>query len=172
MIGEIVKMRADLERLKSAFGNALKVGPIAEVDPIKGYRIDLGVGSDGAPFLSPWMPHPENGGQSSTWMPLSKGQIVGILSPNGDLTQGLLLRGGFSDENAQPSEDLTANLLRAFGVELSIKDGQLTIKGKVKIEGDFEAVGSKFEHNGVNVGHDHKHEKVTAGGDISGKPTG
>jgi phage baseplate assembly protein gpV len=172
MFDELISQRLDIERLKSAFGNMLKIGPVAAVDAKKGYRIDLGVGSDGAPFLSPWMPHPENGGQSSTWMPLSVGQIVGILSPNGDLTQGLLLRGGFSDENAQPSEDLTANLLQAFGVEISMKDGQLVIKGNVKIEGDFEAVGGKFEHNGVNVGFDHKHKDVTAGGDISGKPTG
>eukprot|EP00903_Cladosiphon_okamuranus_P001615 g1613.t1 len=71
-------------------------------------------------------------------------EVVGILSPNGDMGRGVLLRGGFTDQNQPPSDDLAANVLKALGVTITIKDGQVTIeadviiKGDVKIEGDTE----------------------------------
>ncbi|MCF1502911.1 baseplate assembly protein [Afifella sp. H1R] len=127
MTSQLAQTIIDLEILKTSFGNALKVGPVEEVDAVKGYRLNLGTGSDGKPFLSPWYPHPESGGQSASWMPLSKGQIVGVINPTGDPRQGVLLRGGFSDQNPPPSADLAANILKAFGITVSMKDGVLTV---------------------------------------------
>jgi hypothetical protein len=66
----LLAMSADLAMLKSAFGNSLKVGPIEEVDPAKGYRAKWGE-IDGKPYLSPWIPHPESG---KTSVPLRKGR--------------------------------------------------------------------------------------------------
>ena len=106
----LVGMKIDIEMLKTAFGKSLKVGPVAAIDAEKGYRIKFGEDENGQPFLSPWYPHPESGGASSTWMPLSLGQIVGMMNPNGDPRQGLLIRGGFSDANQSPSNDLLASV--------------------------------------------------------------
>lgn len=125
-IGEILRLRADIEMLKTAFGEALTVGTVAEVDASRGYRINLGEGTEG-PMLSPWLPHPESGGQTASWMPLSPGQIVGLFSPSGDLRQGVLMRGGFGGDHQPPSQNLAENVLDGFGVRLSMTDGVLTV---------------------------------------------
>ncbi|MCX2722610.1 baseplate assembly protein [Roseibium salinum] len=165
----------DLQMLKTRFGQMVRVGPVAEIDAAKGYRIKLADTEDG-PLLSPWLPHPESGGQSSSWMPLSIGQVVGILSPNGDIRQGVLLRGGFTDGNQPPSADLAANVLKAFGITITMKDGEVkiegdvTIKGDVKIEGDQEVSGDvdftegHVQHNGIDIGDTHVHGGVVPGG--------
>lgn len=134
MISEILAQRADIEQLKTIFGRMLRVGPVEVVDPVKGFRIKWGNGADGEPFLSPFYPHPESGGATSTWAPLSKGQIVGVINPEGDPRQGVLLRGGFSDENPPPSGSLAENVFRFGGVTLTIgEDGALTIDAAVAV---------------------------------------
>lgn len=128
MISEIIAQRADIEQLKTVFGRALRVGPVEVVDPVKGFRISYGNGSGGEPFLSPFYPHPESGGATSTWAPLSKGQVVGVINPGGDPRQGILLRGGFSADNPAPSQSLDENVLAFGGVKLTLhKDGTVTI---------------------------------------------
>ncbi|MCR6672198.1 baseplate assembly protein [Devosia ginsengisoli] len=134
MISEIIAQRADIEQLKMLFGRALRVGPVAVVDPEKGFRIKLGDGADGQPYLSPFYPHPESGGATSTWAPLSEGQIVGVINPGGDPRRGVLLRGGFSDANPPPSQSLDENVLRFGQVKLTIgKDGALTIDAATNV---------------------------------------
>ncbi|GHA13375.1 hypothetical protein GCM10007989_04970 [Devosia pacifica] len=128
MIREIVTMKADLEALKTQFGTALRVGPVDKVDAEKGFRVSWGQDARGEPFLSPWYPHPESGGRTSTWMPLSEGQVVGIINPDGDPRQGILLRGGFSDLNPPPSQSLDENVFRFGGVTITISaDGAVTV---------------------------------------------
>ena len=46
----IIGMALDISMLKTAFGNAIKAGPVAEVDEAKGYRIRLGGSDAGGPF--------------------------------------------------------------------------------------------------------------------------
>lgn len=133
MIRELLAMKADLEELKTSFGTSLRVGPVAVVDAEKGFRVKWGDGEDG-PFLSPWYPHPESGGATSTWMPLSEGQIVGILNPDGDPRQGILVRGGFSGLNPPPSQDLAENVFAFGGVRIEIKEGGTVIVHAQKIE--------------------------------------
>lgn len=116
-------LRGDVEQLKTAFGNSMKVGPVEEIDAVKGYRLKLGQGEDG-PFLSPWYPHPETG---KTSVPLKKGQVVGVMSPTGDPRQGIVIRGGYSDENKSPNDDMKANVFEDAGVRVEIAGGALTI---------------------------------------------
>jgi hypothetical protein len=123
MIREFVSLRADVEQLKSMFGRGIKVGPVAVVDPERGFRIKLGEGEGGEPYLSPWYPHPESGGATKTWAPLSKGQIVGMINPGGDPRQGILLRGGFSDANPPPSQSLGENVFAFGGVTITVAEG-------------------------------------------------
>jgi phage baseplate assembly protein gpV len=123
MISEIIAQRADIEQLKSLFGRSLRVGAVEVVDAEKGFRIKLGEGGDGAPYLSPWYPHPESGGATKTWAPLSKGQVVGVINPNGDARQGVLIRGGFSDADPPPSQSLDENVLSFGGVTITIGAG-------------------------------------------------
>ncbi len=162
-------MKVDLAMLKSAFGNGIKVGPVEEIDAQKGYRLKLGEGPDG-PYLSPWYPHPESGGQSSSWMPLSKGQKVGLITVAGDPRQGILLRGGFAGDNAPPSDDLAANVLKAFGITATMKDGTVTLEGNLKVTGDVDFADGHVRHNDTNIGDTHRHGGVDAGGDETDVP--
>lgn len=134
MIAEIIAQRADIEQLKMLFGRALRVGPVAVVDPKKGFRIKLGEGPDGQPYLSPFYPHPESGGATSTWAPLSEGQIVGLINPGGDPRRGVLLRGGFSDANPPPSQSLDENVLEFGQVKITVgKGGSVTIDAATNV---------------------------------------
>lgn len=123
MIREFVRLYADVQALKNAFGRAIRYGPIEESHPEKGYRISYGE-VDGKPFLSPWIPHPETG---KTSVPLKKGQIVGIVSTSGDPRQSLLIRGGYSNENASPNDDMAANVFADGAARVTVKGGEIVI---------------------------------------------
>ena len=155
MISEIIAQRADIEQLKTLFGRALQVGPVEVVDAERGFRIKLGEDGEGQPFLSPFYPHPESGGATKTWAPLSKGQIVGMLNPGGDPRRGVLLRGGFSDANPAPSQSLDENLLSFGGVTLAINaDGSLeiTAPGTVLVNATNIALGGEGGRKVARIG--------------------
>jgi len=159
----LLSMSADIAMLRSAFGNALKVGPIEEVDAAKGYRIKLGE-TNGKPFLSPWQPHPESGKSS---VPLRKGDIVGVVSPSGEMRQGVMFRAGYSGPRPSPNDDMNANVFEDAGVRVTVADGALTITvGGVtfRFSGDgFAQTGGRQEHDGKNVGSDHGHVSAPPG---------
>lgn len=169
MFDILVGMKADIEMLKTAFGNSMKVGPVEIIDPKKGYRLNLGDGPNG-PFLSPWYPHPESGGGTSTWFPLTKGQIVGVMNPSGDARQGVVFRAGFSGQNPQPSEDLAMNIFKAFGLTASVKAGRLTIDGDLLVRGNGDFEGGYVRHNGTAIDDSHVHGGVERGGSKTDAP--
>ncbi|KKX24315.1 baseplate assembly protein GpV [Rhizobium sp. LC145] len=171
MISDFVAMRLDIEMLKTAFGNSLKVGPVEVIDAKKGYRLRLG-GTDDEPFLSPWYPHPETG---KTSIPLKKGQVVGVVNPSGDPRQGLMFRGGYSDDNPSPNDNMGANVFEDAGVRVSVAEGALTIEAggvTFRFSGDgFEQAGGKQTHNGHDVGSTHVHGGVVRGGEYTSVPS-
>ncbi|MBI1620157.1 baseplate assembly protein [Aquamicrobium sp. cd-1] len=150
--------------LKTAFANSLKVGPVEMIDAQKGYRLRLG-GSDEKPFLSPWYPHPETG---KTSVPLKKGQIVGVINPSGDPRQGILIRGGYSNEHSSPNTDMNANVFEDAGVRVTIADGALQVSvAAVTLtisSSGLSISGGRVEHDGKNIGSDHVHGGVVPGG--------
>ena len=175
LVLEMLGLRADVDMLKVAFGNSLKVGPVEEVDAVKGYRLKLS--EDG--YLSPWYPHPESG---KTSVPLKKGDIVGVINPSGDPRQGMMFRAGYSGPRPSPNDDMDANVFDDAGVRLTIKDGVLSIKasGGVKIEvggvtheitaDGITTAGGTIVHDDLDVGSTHKHRDVTPGGALTGLP--
>jgi len=162
-VDSIIALKIDLEMLKTAFGNSLKVGPVEMIDAQKGYRLRLG-GSDEKPFLSPWYPHPETG---KTSVPLKKGQIVGVINPSGDPRQGILIRGGYSNAHPSPSTDVNANVFEDAGVRVEVADGALKVTaGGVTMTISSAGVsisGGRVEHDGKNIGSSHVHGGVVPG---------
>lgn len=116
-------IKAEIEQLKTVFGNALTVGPVAVVDAEKGYRIRLG-GTDDDPYLSSWHPHPETG---KTSIPLKVGQVVGRMNHAGDPRLGFLLRAGYSDGHPSPNTNMSANVFADAGVRLEVVGGALKV---------------------------------------------
>ncbi|MBP0440686.1 baseplate assembly protein [Tianweitania sediminis] len=164
MYAALIDMKADLEMLKTAFGNSIRIGPVEMIDAKKGYRLKLGEGSDG-PFLSPWYPHPETG---KTSIPLKKGQIVGVVNPSGDMRQGLVFRGGYSGEHKSPNENMAANVFEDAGVRIEVADGALVITvGGVTFNlsgAGLSITGGRVEHDGKNIGSNHVHSGILRGG--------
>jgi phage baseplate assembly protein gpV len=163
----------EVAELKLRLSQMIQMGTVAEIDAGKGYRLDLGVDEAGNRRLSPWIAHPESGGGSSTWMPLTTGQLVMALAPSGDLAaEAALVRAGFGGGNAAPSDDLGETvLLRRGTVRLSARDDRLVLSvGDARIEVTAETIvarakavrieGDGLKHNAKNIGDTHGH--VTA----------
>ncbi|MBB3937932.1 phage baseplate assembly protein V [Aureimonas phyllosphaerae] len=166
-----VALKTELERMRSAMANMVRVGPVHAVDAKRGYRLKLGQDAEGQPFLSPWLPHPETG---KTSVPLKVGQIVGVVSANGDLRQGAMFRGGYSEANASPNDDMAANVFEDAGVRVEIGGGELRlIIGGVTwtFSGAGEAqAGGQKTHDDLNVGSTHRHTGVVVGGALTEGP--
>lgn len=163
MIDQILNMKGEIEELKSVVLNQFQIGPVEEIDAEKGYRLKLGEDDDG-PYLSPWIPHPEDGKSS---VPLKKGQIVGVPKVGGDARQALMIRGGYSDDLPSPNSNMNANVFEDAGVRIELVDGALliTIDGvSFELSGDgFKQTGGKQEHDGKNVGSTHDHGGIMRG---------
>lgn len=168
---KIAELRQLVEETRSTVANLLRVGTVAKVDPEKGYRLKLGQDGEGGDWLSPWLPHPETG---KTSVPLKVGQIVGQISPNGDMRQGFLLRGGYGGEHASPNADMDANVFEDAGVRLSVADGALVVTAggtTVRISGDgLTITGGRVTHDGRNIGSSHIHTGVQRGGAQTNPP--
>lgn len=175
----------DVHMLKSAFSRVVKEGSVEEIDASKGYRVKLGEGTDGQPYLSGWLPFPEG---SKTSVPLKKGQNVVLLSPGGDIRQALMLRGGYSDALPSPNDNMEANVFEDAGVRAVIADSKLTVTiGGASFEfsgngltmtvsgatfgftgAGFAQTGGQQRHDGKDVGKTSTHVGVTAGPDQTG----
>ncbi|KTQ95010.1 hypothetical protein NS226_13850 [Aureimonas ureilytica] len=168
---KIAELRQLVEEMRSTVANLLRPGTISAVDPEKGYRLKLGQDGEGGDWLSPWLPHPETG---KTSVPLKVGQVVGLISPNGDMRQGFLLRGGYGGEHKSPSADMDANVFEDAGVRIEVADGGLVItagKVSVKISGEgLTVTGGRVTHDGRNIGSGHIHGGIRRGGDRTDPP--
>lgn len=150
-------------------------GFVAEIDGSK-IRIELEPKNEktGKPFLSPWVQLQEAAGITSTNMPIALGDPVRLMSPNGEIgSLSLAIRDSHTNDEPNPTDE--NELVIAFGdCAIRMKDGLLLLKqGDVQIllEGsETKIISTHHTHNGVNIGDDHKHRKVTIGTDISGKP--
>lgn len=165
----------EISDLKHRVANMLIVGPVTDCDPVKGYRIQIGLTRDGEPVKSWWLPHPDSGGENSDWRPLSIGQLVIGLNPSGDPEQGHLVRAGFGGGNKAPSDDLGEVVLHeGGGVRIAVKGSALTVTvGGVtwSLSGAGQRqIGGSVEHDGVDIGRDHRHGDTEPGGGVSGKP--
>lgn len=170
MIKPIVGLKLDHEMLRTVVGNQIRVGPIAAVDPERGYRVRLGDQPDGSAYLSPWLPHPESGGQTKTWAPLSVGQVVTVLMPSGDPRQAVIVRSGFTGIDEPPSQDMSANVLEGLGIKVTVKNGKLTIEGDLIVEGNADFREGYVHHNGQNIGDTHVHGGVRRGSSNTDPP--
>ena len=102
-VADLYFRHAEMER---RFANRERTGTVHEVDHAKGlYRVKLGDGEGGAPFLTPWLRVQEAamGGKIKTHFPLRVGEQVKVISENGDLSEAVIAQSGRSDENQQVS---------------------------------------------------------------------
>lgn len=182
MVSTVERLLHEIAELKLRVANAVQVGPVAESDAEKGYRVALGVDRDGEPRLSPWLPHPDSGGGNKSWRPLTKGQIVAVMAPGGEVEQGFILRAGFGGEDPPPSQDLgEVVVLDNGGVRISAtKESVVITVGGTKLTLTADGIGMDAQvvaitgdsvtHQSHEIGYRHVHTQVMNGLGRSGPP--
>lgn len=166
--------------------NLIRLGTVAQVD-VTAARVRVQTGE----LLTTWLPWLTiRAGADAMWNPPTVGEQVLLLSPSGQLTQGVALTGVYS--NASPANgnreglsrttyrdgavieyDSVANALRA---ELPAgATVQLIATGGITIEGDIALTGTLTASEDVIAAGisltKHKHLGVTPGSGTSGVPT-
>jgi phage baseplate assembly protein gpV len=107
---------------------AIKPGRVAAVDPEKGVRLDFGPDDKGEPKLSAWLPHPEQGGEATTWVPPTVGQSLLMITPAGDDTRkAFLVRAGYCDDFTAPVRNLDENVFDFGDARIVVKRGQIVV---------------------------------------------
>lgn len=127
LMTELRELRFEVSSMKRDMAAMNRVGFVSDVDAAKGYRLQFGEDDKGAPIKSPWLPHPEQGGDILSWVPLAKGQIAMLVSEPGDTRKAFLLRGGFAGAFKQPSQDLGEAVLAFGDVRISVRKDKVEI---------------------------------------------
>jgi phage baseplate assembly protein gpV len=190
-VRELVELASRVADLERRFSGVFRHGTVEEVDPAKQIvRVKFGEDKDGKPFLSPWVPYAQIAGALKVHTPPTKGQQMSTMSPTGDWMQAVALPMHWSDQNQSPSQNGDENVLTYGNVRATIKDdlvrvvvGGCTLEvtsAHVKIEiggvthtidsGGLTTDGGRIEHEGKNIGKDHKHKDVQSGGSLTGHP--
>lgn len=176
--------------------NLLRFGAIAEVDHgapserLPAVRVRSGA------LLTGWLPWA--GGRAGTtrdWNPPTVGEQVMILSPGGDLANGVAMPSLFQF-SAQPPTNDPGKISRAFPdgglieydhehqvVRINLPGrleiaapggtqwlGNIHHQGNMQREGSYQQSGGTHTHNGKNTGSDHKHSGVQSGPANTGGP--
>jgi len=192
-------MNADVERrlseLERKLANVVREGAIVELDTDNA-KVRVQSGTEDEYLTTDWLPWVTTRGNqdSNWWCPEVKEQVV-ILSPDGDLSQGIVLPALYQDEFSAPSNDenISGNYYKdgasitynrethAYSVNLPenatvsiVSKGGVSIEGNTSIEGDVTITG-KVTAEGDVIGqgtslHNHTHGGVTAGEESTSSP--
>ena len=101
-----------LTELTRRMANMVRLGVVHEADYAAAkLRIRYDVAQDGAPVVTTWLPWiTQRAGPDRTWWAPEVGEQVIILSPSGDLGQGIVLAGLYQQKH--PATGDTADLSR------------------------------------------------------------
>lgn len=111
----VLEMRAEIAALRRAVAGSTRFGTVHSVDGDKRtVQLKLGEGADGD-YLSPPRPWAEIAGAEKSWRPPVEGQQMVLVSPFGDMRQGVALPLAFSDRFSAPTADLDRRILSQFG---------------------------------------------------------
>lgn len=162
-VGRIV----ELERKLSA---SQRQGVVSQVDPANGLvRLDLGDG-----MLSPWVPYVQTAGALKVHSPPSTGQLMVMMAPSGETSQGFAAPLSFGGGNGSPSSAGDQHIATFGDVRIALTaDGlQVTAGGaSVSITSAGLAItGGTVTHNGTNIGDSHTHGGVDRGGSSTDPP--
>lgn len=133
-----VGLVAEVRSLRRAVQGMQRFGTVHAVDG-ETKRVQLKFsGEDGQEFLSPFRPWADLAGAEKSWRPPTEGQQMLMLSPFGDLRQGVATPLTFSNANPAPTTDLSARVLSAYGSGLfGFTDGG----GVAQVHGDRVDLG-------------------------------
>jgi phage baseplate assembly protein V len=165
----------DLERRQA---NAIRYGTVAEVDYAKA-RVKIKSGNITTAWL-PWAAGRASGAKRR-WDPPEVGEQVAVISPGGDMAQGLVLPGVYQDTAAAPSDSPDKDgveygdgtvieydrgshtlLVDLGGASITAKRDmiKLTVAGVSLTVSDagVAITGGTVTHDGINISKTHTHQ--------------
>lgn len=176
---KIEQMDRTINQQNVKMNNMFREASVSEVDFDTGLAVVKAHGIESKQV--PWM---QQAGAVNEWTPLSEKQRVILVSPGGDMGRAFVMPGGYSDQTKAPHNKgaekrvtIGGAVITHSGQGLNIKIGGSTfvfteeglnvyVGGTTySFTGDgFMQTGGKQEHDGKNVGSDHKHGGVVPGG--------
>ncbi len=158
-----------LAEIAKRIENIIRVGAVDQIDTSTAkVRVKSG------DILTNWLPWlTRKAGNNSEWWAPEVGEQVLILSPGGDLAQGIVLPSLYQD--AHPAQSDNKNVYRQdFSngdyIQHDQDSGQLTIKAKkFRFIGPVEQTGGDMTSDGVSAQH-HKHGGILAGPNSTDEP--
>lgn len=163
-------------------------------------RLAVGVDAGGAEQLSPWIPYGQHAGDYKHHAPPTEGMSFTMFAPGGDWRQAVAIPLTWSDANPSPSKkgdehvetfgDLSITrrkdemILAVGATKVHFRPGgtdALTVEvGSTRIHltqdgisADAETFvhrGERVEHDGRNIGKQHRHSDVMVGTEKTGEP--
>lgn len=114
LVQAIIEARQEIAELKRQAARD-QMGTVTDRDPVKGYRVQVGIDQDGGPKKTAWLPHPDRGGEFSTWRPLSIGQTVMVKTPHGDPRKAVIEPCGFNGQFVAPTASFDEVIIGEIG---------------------------------------------------------
>ena len=110
-------------------------GPVTDVDykdkKKPRIRIQIGTDADGKPVKGPWVPVVSHAGARTIHAPVSVGQTMLQLSPDGNFENAVAMHYGFSSKTQSPSDDKDTHVDQLGKSIDTLKDGSR----KIEVEG-------------------------------------
>jgi len=177
LVGQLLELHRRVAELERRARGRKRTGTVSEVDHAKGLaRVKLSE-QEGKDFVSPWLPWKEvAAGGIKSHIPPTVGEQVDVTSESGDLADAVIDMSTPSSSNPRPHDGPEAVITKgSCRIEIgddtvSIAAGKVKITADVTIEGALAVNGGGVTNDGVNIGKDHIHTGVIAGGDVSGPP--
>lgn len=173
--------RSDLPRTSN---NQIRIGTVAVVD-LSAARCRVQTGEIQTDFVPWFVPR---AGDTIEWSAPSVGEQVLLLSPGGDVTGAVALRGLYSDQFAAPSSSESQHLVRfpdgalvqydhashelvatlpGGGKATVTADGGVTVNGPLTVNGDTTINGTTTVNGDANVSQTLTAETDVIGGGVS-----
>ncbi|MCB5204253.1 phage baseplate assembly protein V [Neorhizobium sp. T786] len=135
-------------------------------------RLKLGTSSDGRDVLSPWVRWQEAGaGGLKIHSEPAEGEQMMLVSASGTVGGGsIAIPSTYDQDNEAPSKSSDSAVFERGGRIELVPNGIRLVGTEIEFVGNVRATGGDFEHEGTNVGHDHKHTEVFRGSQLSGPP--
>lgn len=174
---------------------SMLIGRVHSVEGKKCRVVSGGIVTDALPWFASYA------GDTRSWSTPSEGEQVMVLSPSGDLSGGVVLRGLFSDTHDAPSLDPAVHLTvypdgtrteynhdthrmvvtLCDGGEAEVTAAKLMVFGDVEVDGDVTVSGDIDASGTISGAQDvvgggislktHRHGGVQSGGSQTGTPT-
>ncbi len=170
MTSAIIQLAAKVADLQRKLAASHRPGIVSEVDPGQGLvRLDLGDG-----MLSPWIPYVQTAGALRVHSPPSPGQMMAMIAPSGETSQGFATSLAFGGGIASPSSAPDQHVIAFGDVSLTLTEGGIVVSaGGVSFrvsQSGVEITGGSVTHNGINIGSTHRHGGVDRGGSSTNGP--